>query len=123
METSKDISTQKGKYINTDSGRDQSGSIKLFYAAVIRRAGQDHDNQQRQGGEQEHSELPPRGTEGIPGDARHPTAPQKNTKNLENENFRRSPQSLPAGSDTHTGQRTQPLLSVGFVRGCSMPLY
>lgn len=49
METSKDISTQKGKYINTDSnsGRDQSGSIKLFYAAVIRRAGQDHDNQQR----------------------------------------------------------------------------
>lgn len=35
METSKDISTQKGKYINTDSGRDQSGSIKLYYAAVL----------------------------------------------------------------------------------------
>lgn len=30
METSKDISTQKGKYINTDSG-----SIKLFYAAAL----------------------------------------------------------------------------------------
>lgn len=36
METSKDIPTRKGKYINTDSGRDQSGSIKLFYAAVMR---------------------------------------------------------------------------------------
>lgn len=82
METSKDISTQKGKYINTDSnsGRDQSGSIKLFYAAVIRRAGQDHDNQQRQGGEQEHSELPPQGYGGDSGGCPTPNSPSEEYK-------------------------------------------